>query len=99
MSVAGRQVRVDGVQAPIALALVLGVRPEQMSIGALSEDANNLPGRVVSQQFSGSIIKIGVEVEGGMVVMVDSHPNDAMVAIGSMVSVRWNPARAVVLHA
>jgi spermidine/putrescine ABC transporter ATP-binding subunit len=99
MSVAGQTVRVDGVQAPIAHDLVLGVRPEQMSIGATGDSVNSLPGRVVSRQFSGSIIKIGVEVEGGMVVMVDSHPNDAIVEIGAMVAVSWDPVRSVVLRA
>ncbi len=81
---------------------VIGVRPEQLSLRGPDEvlpaTLSRLPGRIVSRMFSGSVIRILVDVGMGQPVMVDSHPNDAVAMPGDAVMVAWDPRQAVALN-
>jgi spermidine/putrescine ABC transporter ATP-binding subunit len=102
ISVAGQTIRAEASLIPTGDSFVIGVRPEQLSLRGASEstpdDHNALAGRIVSRQFSGSIIKLLVDVGTAAPLIVDQHPNEAFAEAGDQVTVVWDPRHAVMLN-
>jgi spermidine/putrescine ABC transporter ATP-binding subunit len=96
----GRRLRVQHAPDQTGRA-TLGVRPEQMAIttAPANGDAalNALPGKVRGRQFAGHVVKVDVAIDDGLAVVVETHPNQAVIEIGAQVHVTWHPRNAVVL--
>ena len=54
-------------------------------------------GKVRGRQFAGHVVKVEVEIDDGLAVVVETHPNQAPIEIGAQVHVTWHPRNAVVL--
>jgi ABC-type Fe3+/spermidine/putrescine transport system ATPase subunit len=81
----------------------IGIRPEQISLAApetpVPPGLNMLPGRVMTQSFSGNVVKIQVDVGLETILLVDGHPNAATAMPGDPINLLWDPDRSVVLPA
>jgi spermidine/putrescine transport system ATP-binding protein len=85
--------RVDG---PVAI----GLRPQHLRVvGADDREAglNLLKGRIVGRTYSGNLVHVDVELDGGQRVTVEAAPETPFDAAGSPVVVGWRPERANVL--
>ncbi len=100
VAAAGARLRAAGA-APAAGKVAIGVRPEQMSILARGQTppagANVLNATVRSSQFAGHVVKVELQIDDGIVVTVENHPNAAPVAPGQIVAVAWDPLFSSVL--
>jgi ABC-type Fe3+/spermidine/putrescine transport system ATPase subunit len=74
---------------------LLGIRPENMIIGAAASQA--IEGTVVDVSFFGAQTHCIVEVDGFSTPFRCSVVGPLALAVGSTVSIGWNPADAVVL--
>ena len=99
VDVNGVRVRVE--DAPEARGNVtVGIRPQHLvlaSNGVAGAGRNVLPGRIKGRTFSGNLVHIEVELDGGQSVTVETHPEDVTGDAGTRVSVQWPPERGTVL--
>jgi len=110
-AVVGREDRfavvdVDGVRVRIASAsqalghVTVGIRPQHLALaanGAADAACNLLPGRIKGRTFSGNLVHIEVELDGGQRVTIETRPEDVTGDAGSRVRVQWRPERGTVL--
>ncbi|MBL8834493.1 MAG: ABC transporter ATP-binding protein [Rhodospirillales bacterium] len=100
VSVGGTKVHVAAPEW-IAGRVTIGVRPEQLSIrpaeGSLPAGTNALPGTVRSSMFAGHIFKVEIDAGTAAPIVVETHPNAPVPAVGARVRVAWNAPNAVVL--
>ena len=73
----------------------LVVRPEQLTIGRLSE--NNVAGRLVETIYAGAETRLIVEIEGGQTVTARLPIGEKLPGVGENVTLGWNPDAAVVV--
>ena len=82
--------------------VVLGVRPEQLSIvpkETAANGVNRLDGRILSTRFAGNVIKVEVEIGPDQRVFVDSHPgNTPDLVAGAEVGLVWQPESGFLLE-
>jgi len=110
-AVVGREDRfavvdVDGVRVRIESAsqalghVTVGIRPQHLALaanGAADAACNLLPGRIKGRTFSGNLVHIEVELDGGQRVTIETRPEDVTGDAGSRVRVQWRPERGTVL--
>ena len=99
VDVNGLRVRVEA--APEASGKVtVGIRPQHLTLaanGVAGAGCNLLPGRIKGRTFSGNLVHIEVELDGGQSVTVETRPEDVIGDAGTEVTVQWPPERGTVL--
>ena len=99
VEVNGVRVRIE--DAPEARGNVtVGIRPQHLALasnGVAGPGRNMLPGRIKGRTFSGNLVHIEVELDGGQSVTIETHPEDVIGDTGTKVSVQWQPERGTVL--
>jgi ABC-type Fe3+/spermidine/putrescine transport system ATPase subunit len=87
--------------APVGAKVAIGVRPEQMSIFELGQTLpagfNALQARVRGSQFAGHVVKVELQTEQGLVLVVENHPNAPALSPGVVVQVAWDPQNSAIL--
>lgn len=74
------------------------VRPENTRLTDGNVDGFTLKGIVKDQIYVGSVVKTIVELPNGNQVKVNNHPDAELYPTGSIVTVYWEPDKAVVMH-
>jgi ABC-type Fe3+/spermidine/putrescine transport system ATPase subunit len=96
----GARLRSVGL-APVGAKVAIGVRPEQMSIFELGQTLpagfNALQARVRGSQFAGHVVKVELQTEQGLVLVVENHPNAPVLSPGVVVQVAWDPQNSAIL--
>lgn len=86
----------------IGAAVVCGVRPEKISVGpAAGADENSCEGIVSSHVYAGDLTRCIVDVGGDTLVMVKipSRGSAAVPAVGTKMSLRWQPLECQLFRA
>ena len=83
-------------------AVTVGLRPQHLQLvgaGAPAPAAglNALPGRIKGRTFSGNLVHVDVDLDGGQTVTVEASPEAVIGDPGTPVSVTWRPDRGIVL--
>ena len=99
VDVNGVRVRIEGASEARGNVIV-GIRPQHLALapnGVAAPDCNMLPGRIKGRTFSGNLVHIEVELDGGQNVTIETRPEDETGDAGTKVSVQWRPERSTVL--
>jgi spermidine/putrescine ABC transporter ATP-binding subunit len=81
-------------------AVTVGLRPQHLQLvgaGAPPPGLNALPGRIKGRTFSGNLVHVDVDLDGGQSVTVEASPEAVIGDPGTPVSVAWRPDRGTVL--
>ncbi|MDD6405034.1 MAG: ABC transporter ATP-binding protein [Clostridiales bacterium] len=76
----------------------ISVRPENTHLSDKDVDGFTLKGIVKDQIYVGSVLKTIVELPNGKEVKVNNHPDAYVYPVGAVVTVYWDPDKAVVIH-
>lgn len=76
----------------------ISVRPENTHLSDKNVDGFTLKGIVKDQIYVGSVLKTIVELPNGKEVKVNNHPDAYVYPVGAVVTVYWDPDKAVVIH-
>ncbi len=90
----GRVVRLHGPAPTLRGAATFGLRPEYLRLlptGVAAAGRNALPGRVVSAQFLGNVLRCEVAVSDDLQVVVETAPDDPLAVPGADVLLAWQP--------
>jgi spermidine/putrescine ABC transporter ATP-binding subunit len=99
-------IEVNGLRVRIETAsdadgnVTVGIRPQHLTLaanGAAGAGCNVLPGRIKDRTFSGNLVHIEVELDGGQSVTIEARPEDVIGDAGTEVNVHWPPERGTVL--
>ena len=94
-----RLARIEGASEARGKVIV-GIRPQHLALasnGVAGAGCNILPGRIKGRTFSGNLVHIEVELDGGQNVTIETRPEDVTGDAGTKVSVQWRPERGTVL--
>jgi len=81
-------------------AVTVGLRPQHLQLvtgSAADPGLNILPGRIKGRTFSGNLVRVDVDLDGGQSVTVEASPEAVIGDPGTKVSVAWRPDRGTVL--
>lgn len=76
----------------------LCVRPENLKITTDAVEGFRFRGQVREHIFIGSINKTMIELPNGQMLKAETPAEDALVPVGTVVNVFWNPGKAVVMR-
>ncbi len=76
----------------------LCVRPENVFLSETPVEGFTLKGFVKDHIYVGSNVKTVVELPNGNLLRINMHPMSKLAETGSLVSIYWDPAKAVVIH-
>lgn len=76
----------------------LCVRPENLKITTDAVEGFRFRGQVREHIFIGSINKTMIELPNGQMLKAETPAEDALVPVGMVVNVYWNPGKAVVMR-
>ena len=76
----------------------LCVRPENLKITTDAVEGFRFRGQVREHIFIGSINKTRIELPNGQMLKAETPAEDALVPVGTVVNVFWNPGKAVVMR-
>jgi ABC-type Fe3+/spermidine/putrescine transport system ATPase subunit len=99
VDVNGVRVRIEGASEACGKVTV-GIRPQHLALaanGMAGAGCNVLPGRIKGRTFSGNLVHIEVELDGGQSITIESRPEDVIGEAGTTVTVYWPPERGTVL--
>jgi len=99
VEVNGRKHRMQAAPE-VSGAVTVGLRPQHLQLvagGAVDPGLNALPGRVKGRTFSGNLVHVDVDLDGGQSVTVEASPEAVIGEPGTPVSVAWRPDRGTVL--
>ena len=99
IEVNGTRVRMQA-GAEISGKVTVGIRPQHLKLaakGAAGAGCNVLSGRIKGRTFSGNLVHIEVELDGGQSVTIETRPEDVTGDAGTTVTVQWPPERGTVL--
>ena len=85
-----------GIGGPVAI----GLRPQHLRVIGADERGdglNRMRGRVCGRTYSGNLVHVEVELDGGQRVTLETAPETAIAAAGTEVVLGWQPERANVL--
>lgn len=74
------------------------VRPENIKITTDKVPGFTIKGRVRDHVYVGSVMKTVVDLPNDMEVKVAHHPDEKNCNIGDLVTLYWNPEKAVIMH-
>jgi ABC-type Fe3+/spermidine/putrescine transport system ATPase subunit len=80
--------------------VTVGLRPQHLQLvtgSAADPGLNILPGRIKGRTFSGNLVRVDVDLDGGQSVTVEASPEAVIGDPGTKVSVAWRPDRGTVL--
>lgn len=86
----GTPIPLDGQSLPESTRVRVGLRPEHVQLGQPAL----LQARVVQRQFSGPVVSIRLQVDGGSPLTAELSSTNSLPEIGQSVSVRWVPSVA-----
>jgi ABC-type Fe3+/spermidine/putrescine transport system ATPase subunit len=81
-------------------AVTVGLRPQHLRLvdgGAPEPGLNVLSGRIRGRTFSGNVVHVDVDLDGGQSVTVETSPETVVGNPGTQVGVAWRPDRGTVL--
>jgi spermidine/putrescine ABC transporter ATP-binding subunit len=81
-------------------AVTVGLRPQHLQLcngRAVDPHLNTLSGRIRGRTFSGNLVHVDVDLDGGQSLTVEASPEAVIGDPGSAVSVAWRPERGTVL--
>ena len=83
----------------ISGAVTVGLRPQHLQLvsGAADPGLNVLHGRIRGRTFSGNLVHVDVDLDGGQSVTVEASPEAVIGEPGTKISVAWRPERGSVL--
>ena len=99
IAVNGTRVRMRAA-AEITGKVTVGIRPQHLKLaanGAPGTGCNVLPGRIKGRTFSGNLVHIEVELDGGQSATIEIRPEDVIADAGTKVMVQWPPEYGTVL--
>ena len=99
VEVNGTRVRIEAA-AQTRGNVTVGIRPQHLKLaanGVVGTGFNVLPGRIKGRTFSGNLVHIEVELDGGQSVTLETSPEDVIGDAGTTVTVQWPPDRGTVL--
>lgn len=76
----------------------LCVRPENLKISTEPVEGFKFRGQVKEHIFIGSINKTMIELPNGQMLKAETPAEDALLPVGTVVNVYWNPGKAVVMR-
>lgn len=76
----------------------ISVRPENTRLTDKATEGFTLKGIVRDQIYVGSVLKTIVELPNGNEVKVNNHPDAPVYPEGTLVTIYWEPDKAVVMH-
>jgi ABC-type Fe3+/spermidine/putrescine transport system ATPase subunit len=86
VEVLGRTLRHSSARS--AGPAILAVRPEHLRL--LPTDADGLPGRIVTIQFLGNLIRCDVVLAADIIVTVETTPDDPLAVPDTAVRIAWD---------
>ena len=98
--VAGNLIRVGEARASEGGDIVLAVRPEHLQLRPVATAVNGenaLSGRVAEVRYSGNLVRCGVDVGDGIILVVETSPENALAVAGQAVQVTWAYTRGSIL--
>ena len=96
IEVSGLRVRIEAASEASGKVTV-GIRPQHLTLaanGVAGAGCNVLPGRIKGRTFSGNLVHIEVELDGGQSVTVETRPEDVIGDAGTEVNVHGRPSGA-----
>jgi spermidine/putrescine ABC transporter ATP-binding subunit len=96
----GSVIRVAEVRASARDGAVFAIRPEHLRLRAATDPAdgeNSIAGRVAELRYSGNLVRCHVDAGGGLIVVVETSPENGLAVTGQAVRVTWPYTRGSIL--
>lgn len=74
------------------------VRPENTRLTKEKVDGFTIKGRIRDHIYVGSSMKTVVDLPNEMEVKISHHPDDVTYPVGDLVTIYWDPKKAVIMH-
>jgi spermidine/putrescine ABC transporter ATP-binding subunit len=99
IEIGGTRVRMQAA-SQVSGRVSVGIRPQHLMFsgnGADTAGANVLHGAIRGRTFSGNLMHVEVELDGGQSVTVETSPDAKIAAPGARVALAWHADRGTVL--
>jgi ABC-type Fe3+/spermidine/putrescine transport system ATPase subunit len=99
VEIGGTRVRIQA-EPQVSGRVSVGIRPQHLAFsgnGADTAGANLLHGAIRGRTFSGNLMHVEVELDGGQSVTVEMSPEARIAEAGTRVALAWQADRGTVL--